>query len=140
MALAATLQIASSNGQPMIEANQKTITVYFQIVASGNYVTGGDTLDLTQLFGATGGQPGMDVTTASLPLRVEIESAKAGGVSGWWYQYTPAAASPTLANGKMQIFGGSAAAGSVAQEMAAGAYPASVTGDVIIAKAILPKI
>jgi len=92
------------------------------IVASGNYSTGGDTLDLSQI-------PGLPTDLA--PDNVDIVSVATPN-SGWEYGFVKGA---SLANGKMQVFGQqptSASAGVIVlSELAAGAYPASITGDVI---------
>jgi hypothetical protein len=106
------------------DATQSLIRAYFTVTPSGSYTTLGDTLDLTPL----------NVTSGYNPLLVVMRSAKAGGVSGNTYAYTPASSSPTQANGKFQAF---VAAGT---EVPAGAYPAGVTGDTIIGYADFIKL
>lgn len=96
------------------------IIVVGRIVASGAYVAGGDTLDLSQI-------PGLP--TQQVPDNADIVSNAAPN-SGWEYGFVNGA---NLSNGKMQVLGqsGNQGAATVLTELAAGAYPASVTGDVI---------
>lgn len=125
-----------SGGQPGIEKSAKFLHLFFQITASGNYATGGDTLDLTALFG-TAGLPGYSYPTASLPEKVEILSANPTATpqtNTFVYQYVPGT---TLANGKFQVFTGAAAQTGLT-ELSAGAYPAGVTGDTIEAELTIP--
>lgn len=125
-----------SGGQPMIEKTGKMLRIYFTVTPSGSYATGGDTLDLTAVFGTTG-LPGYSFPTASLPERVEIQSVKptsAAQTNLFEYSYVPGT---TLANGKFQVFTG-AAAQTALTELSAGAYPAGVTAHVIEGVAIIP--
>lgn len=125
-----------SGGQPLIEKHAKTLHIFFSVTPSGSYATGGDTLDLTALFG-TAGLPGYSFPTASLPEKVEFSSNKpASGAQTnlFVYNYVPGT---TLANGKFQVFTG-AAAQTALTELSAGAYPAGVTADVIEGELIIP--
>ena len=125
-----------SGGQPLIEKTAKTLHLYIVITATGSYSTGGDTLDLTQVFG-TGGLPGYSFPLASLPEKIEILSVKPAATpqtNSFVYQYAPGT---TLANGKMQVFTG-AAAQTALTELSAGAYPAGVLADIIEAEVTIP--
>jgi hypothetical protein len=128
-----------SGGQPLIEKHPKTLHVFFSVKLTNgttNYVAGGETIDLTQLFG-TGGLPGYSFPTASLPEKVEMQSVlpTASPQTGLFeYQYVPGT---TLANGKIQVFTG-AAAQSALTELANGNYPAGVLADQIEGELVLP--
>lgn len=101
-----------------------TLKLFGSIVASGTYAAGGDVLNfLTATYPP--GQTPPPVT--GLPLVVYIQSAKAGGLSGFQYGFNPGT---TQANGKMQVFTGAAAQAALT-ELSNGAYPAGVTGDTI---------
>lgn len=106
MALASTVTVVD------ITRRRKRKTI--QVTPSGNYVAGGDTIDLTAttnpsfLAGAGFG---------SVPKR--YIACRAPG--GYTAEYIPGA---TLATCKVKYY---SAAG---QELAAGAYPAALTGDV----------
>lgn len=128
----------AAGGQPMIEKHAKTLHVFIAISLTNavNYVTGGDTLDLTAIFG-TAGLPGYLFPTGALPEKVEIQSVKptSGAQTNLFvYSYVPGT---TLANGKIQVFTG-AAAQTALTELSAGAYPAGVLADVIEGEIILP--
>ena len=102
---------------------------------SGNYSTGGDALDLTN-GGGTPASPTTVPPAASvgvIDLDVIARSSAAGGLvagGGSYVIIAPNAHTPLqfadLANLKVKIF----TSGNT--ELAAGAYPASVTGDVVI--------
>lgn len=86
----------------------------FSVVASGNYATGGDSLDLQPLMGITTKQPDMVFIS---------------GKAGFVYPYD-------LANKKMLVFCNTAGGANAALgEHTAAAYAAGVTGDTIIAVA-----
>lgn len=102
------------------DALGKLIYVTGTIVASGNYVTGGDTLDLSDF----------KIKSNRVPLFVSIVG-KAGYIYGFDY-------GTTIANGKMLTFENGAVNTPHAQ-IAAAAYPAGVTGDVIKIFAIFRK-
>lgn len=107
MALAVTITDHWTDG--------KRIHVIGSIVASGNYVANGDTLNLAST----------EIKSASLPEFVMVK-----GVSGYTYDYV---AGTTQANGKLKSYS------AYATELAAGAYPAGNTGDTIKFYAIFPK-
>ena len=77
---------------------------------SGNYVTGGDTLDFTQVA---------DKLSSTQVIQAFAESQN--GNSGY---YVPIAGT-ALNNWKLKAFSGGGT------EIAAGAYPASVTSDIV---------
>lgn len=114
--------------------NQSELVVNFKVVASGNYTTGGDTLAFTSAIMPVGGS-----LPATLPPRfVEIQSANPAGDSGYVYAYKPGT---TPANGLMQVFQSAAATNPLAEIPGAPtAYPAGVTGDVIIGRAYFAKL
>jgi hypothetical protein len=120
MALAVTVSF--------VDRSVNSLRVYGTITASGSYTTGGDTLSFA----------GFDqIKSSSLPKFVSIQSQNASGHSLWEYGYTPGT---TQANCKMQVLGQqptSATAGVIQfSELAAGAYPASITSDVITFEAV----
>jgi hypothetical protein len=111
-----------------VDRSNNALRVYGTIAASGNYTTGGDTLSFA----------GQDaIKSSSLPKFVSIQSQNSSGHSLWEYGYTPGT---TQANGKMQVLGQqptSATTGVIPfSELAAAAYPASITGDVITFEAV----
>lgn len=101
----------------------KEIKVYGTIVASGNYPTGGDTLNLLSATYNLGQGP---PASSRVPIMGIILSVKAN-TAEFQYLYI---AGTTQANGVMQIYTGAAAQSGLA-ELSAGAYPAGVTGDTI---------
>lgn len=131
--LANSAQTISGSPFQGFDVGFNTVTVYFTVTPSGNYVLGGDTLDFTQL---------KDIIKSSyVPLQVYLQSQAPGGASGWWYSYRPGT---TQANGKMQVFGTGASAGTSHQELGNGvAYSAqspSITADVIVGSAIFVRV
>jgi hypothetical protein len=89
-----------------------------QVTPSGNYVAGGDTLNLTKITDPDGvGILGFN----QLPLCVQIVGENAGGYRGEWVTGT------TRANGKVKFY---TPATGATDEVAAGAYPAGITGGV----------
>jgi hypothetical protein len=137
MALVLSLQTASDTGQPIIQKMPKELRVRFIVTPSGNYSTGGDTLDLTTLFALAAGAPGASIPSAALPSEVRIWSARPAAnpqTATYDYQFAPGT---TLKNGTMQVFTGAAAQSGFA-ELAAAAYPAGVTGDTINGEACFP--
>ena len=118
-----------------INNTQTLLEVYFKVVPSGNYPALGDTLDFSQLGDLL-------MVNKYAPIHVDIRSAKSGGASGFLYSYTPAASSPDLTNGKMQLLTASGAGTPAAPLVDAGgiAYPAGVTGDTIIGKAVFIRL
>lgn len=129
MALSVKLQNTPVTGQPLWWKEGKIFKVLFTITATGNYVTGGDTLDLTQLFNLASSAPGMNLPTFEGVAKVELQSNRSapGAANQAVYQYCQGT---TLANGTMQVLTGAAAQAGLT-ELSAGAYPALVTGDTI---------
>lgn len=137
--LAIAAQVSSSMQQPLAWKEGKIFKVLAIITptnanSAGNanpYVAGGDTLDLTQLFGLLGGMPGQAAPTFESVAKVEIQSVRAKGAANsgnlFLYSYAPGS---NLTNGTMQVFTG-AAAQTALTELAAGNYPAGVTTDTI---------
>jgi hypothetical protein len=94
------------------------------VTASGNYVTAGDTLDLSQF---------PIVASTQAPIQ---GTAWMDGLAGYDYVFYPGTA---MNNGKVKIFqqGGSAGA---FPELAASAYPAAITADTITFYGIFNKL
>lgn len=102
----------------------KRIHVSGTAAASGNYATGGDTLDLSQF-------PVIGATQAPVQGTAWMD-----GLAGYSYVFTPGSA---LNNGKVKIFQQGASAGAF-PELAAGAYPSPVTADTITFYGIFKKL
>lgn len=100
-----------------------TLTVYGTLTASGNYVTHGDTMAFLD----------DRIKSDYPPLWVDVSEAPAAGISasGFRFVFVPGT---TQANGVLQVFTGSAAQ-SASAELSAGAYPAGLTGAVLIFRA-----
>jgi len=114
MALAFTLVDTWDDG--------KRIHVAGTVAASGNYATGGDTLDLSQA-------PVIAATQAPVQGTAWMD-----GLAGYDYVFYPGSA---MNNGKMKIFQQSAGA---FPELAAGAYPAAISSDSITFYGIFKKL
>jgi len=104
----------------------KRIHVAGTISASGNYATGGDTLDLTEL-GSLG------VPTTQPPIQ---GTAWMDGLAGYDYVFSPGAA---INSSKVKIFEQASAAGAFA-ELASGAYPAAISADTITFYGVFPRL
>ena len=102
----------------------KRIHVSGTIAASGNYTTGGDTLDLSQSPLVGSSQPPINGT------------AWMDGLAGYDYVFMPGAA---MNSSKVKIFQQGAAAGAF-PELAAGAYPGAITSDSITFYGIFKKL
>ena len=108
-----------------VDRSVNILRVFGTIVASGSYATGGDTLDFSGFDSIKSNKP---------PILVKIQSdaVMSSTVGGWLYQFHPGT---TIKNGVMQVVGQdptSASSGVIQfEELAAGAYPASVSGDSI---------
>lgn len=104
------------------------IRTYHLLTFSGNYSTGGDTLDFTN-GGVASAVPPLARTLVAAAV---ISQGPAAGLegSGGFYHFINGAAFNSC---KLQAFKNTA--GSVA-EYAAGAYGADVTGDVVVIEAI----
>lgn len=131
MALQVTTQTgltspASSSPFTGIDNGQFLIYGFFTIVATGNYVAGGDALSFS---GATD-----FLKTGYAPLNLSIASQSPLGFSGFYYAYRPGGVGmlATLINGRMQVFQSGNNANPLS-ELAAGAYPAAVLTDTIVA-------
>jgi hypothetical protein len=94
------------------------------VAASGNYSTGGDTLDLSQFPIIASTQPPIQGT-------VWLD-----GLAGYDYVFSPGSA---LNSGKVKIFEQGTSAGAF-PEIAAGAYPSAITGDTITLYGIFKKL
>lgn len=92
-----------------IDSGDNDLYIFGTLSASGSYASGGDTLDFTTVANQIG--------ASQAPVQVWV-----GGTTGDNYGFVRAAA-PTLANGKIKINTASNT------ELAAGAYPARITGD-----------
>lgn len=92
-----------------VDAGENNFYVFGTLTPSGNYASGGDTLDFTTVANQIG--------ASQAPVQLWV-----GGTTGDNYAFVRAA-SPTLANGKIKVNTASNT------ELAAGAYPARITGD-----------
>lgn len=93
----------------------KRIHVSGTVTASGSYTTGGDTLDISQF-------PAIGSTHAPIQGTAWMDR-----LAGYDYIFTPGAAENS---GKLKNFQQGARAGAF-PELASGAYPAAITGEVI---------
>ncbi len=97
----------------------KRLFALVKLVASGNYVTNGDTVDLSTI--------GLQATINALV------GSFVGGQNGFLYTFVSGS---QLTNGLLKVFGQQptdATAGVIAlAQIAAAAYPAGVTGDTIV--------
>jgi hypothetical protein len=113
MALAITINDTDGGAQ--------NLYVFGTLTASGNYATGGDTLDFTTVASQLG--------ASQAPIQLWV-----GGSTGDAYSFIRAA-TPTLANGKLKVNTASNT------ELAAGAYPARITGDTnLVFEAVFQKL
>jgi|ERR1700674_2388185 len=114
-----------------IDEGRDCMYVYGTIVATGSYPaytgSGGDTVDLTLV------KP--PIPTTRIPIQVSLTSQSPAGMSGFTYLWRPGT---TLANGRVQVQV-AGTTGNPHQELAAGAYPASVLSDVIVFCAVFVK-
>ncbi len=102
----------------------KRIHVSGTVTATGNYSTGGDTLDLSQF---------PVIASAQAPTQ---GTASMDGLAGYDYVFAPGTA---MNNGKVKLFAQGAAAGAF-PELGAGAYPGAITGDTITFYGIFKKL
>lgn len=110
------------------DQGQKLIYVFGTIALTGNYVAGGDLI--SWLLDA--------LKTGYIPVQVQFFSqSAAAGHSGYQYYWRPGT---TLANGKIQVETTGNGAGNPLQELAAGAYPAAITGDTIAFAAVFLRL
>ena len=94
------------------------------VAASGNYTTGGDTLDLSQFPLVASEQP------------PTVGTGWMDGLAGYDYVFAPGAA---MNSNKVKVFQQAATAGAF-PELAAGAYPGAITGDTITFYGIFKKL
>lgn len=114
-----------------IDAKGDMVVVKGKLVASGSYTTGGDTVDFTALtFDALFTGPSQVIGTSGAPVQFGVWS-EGGNVTRAYSGLIGSA----LNNNKVK-FGGS----TYASELAAGAYPADVTGDTIAFEASFKKL
>jgi hypothetical protein len=102
----------------------KRIHVCGTVAASGNYTTGGDTLDLSEFPVVASTQP------------PTLGTGWMDGLAGYDYVFSPGAA---MNANKVKIFQQAATAGAF-PELAAGAHPGAVTGDTITFYGIFKKL
>jgi len=102
----------------------KRVHVTGTVAASGSYTTGGDTLDLSEFPIIASTQPPIQGT------------GWMDGLAGYDYVFAPG---PAMNSNKVKIFQQGASAGAF-PEMAAGAYPAGITGDTISFYGIFKKL
>ncbi|MGH9738840.1 MAG: hypothetical protein ACRD4X_09665 [Candidatus Acidiferrales bacterium] len=102
----------------------KRVHVTGTVAASGSYSTGGDTLDLSQF---------PVIASTQAPIQ---GTAWMDGLAGYDYAFAPGAAQ---SGGKVKIFQQGSSAGAF-PELAAGAYPAAITGDAITFYGIFKKL
>jgi hypothetical protein len=102
----------------------KRIHVSGTVAASGNYSSGGDTLDLSQF-------PVIGSTQAPIQGTAWMD-----GLAGYDYVFSPGAAQNS---GTVKVFQQGSGAGAF-PELAAGPYPAAITGDTITFYGIFKKL
>lgn len=104
-----------------IDQGSSATYVFGTLVASGNYTTGGDTLDFTSVIGQS--SLAQVFVPGTGPLTVSVFGTT-GDSYGFVKEPAPAAANAFgLKTGKVKINTASNT------ELAAGAYPARITGD-----------
>jgi hypothetical protein len=103
----------------------KRIHVSGTVAASGNYVTGGDTLDLSQF---------PLIAAAQAPI---LGTAWMDGLAGYDYVFSAGA---TLNANKVKMFACAATLQAAFPELAAGSYPAAISGDTITFYGIFKKL
>lgn len=102
----------------------KRIHVAGTVAASGSYTTGGDSLDLSQYS---------IIPSTQAPIQ---GTGWMDGLAGYDYVFSPGAA---INSNKVRVFAQGTSAGAF-PELAAGAYPAAITGDTITLYAIFKKL
>jgi hypothetical protein len=127
-------------------STEDIVEVWFQVSFSGNYVTGGDTLDLTTLAGQVSSNEGSIMPTDVvniMPVGIHVDSQTGGwGASGGGYYevktYTNVSGGTatvlTPKTTKIQLYsaGGTEATGG-------SAYPATAVGDYVVCVARWPR-
>lgn len=117
---------------------ERFMRVYLKVLFSGNYPAGGDTLDLTNAGGTPAAPNTIPAAVNGGVVDVDIiERGVVGGFvagGGFCALIAPNANAPLkfadLANLKLKLF----TSGNT--ELGAGAYPASVLGDIIILEVV----
>jgi hypothetical protein len=108
---------------------QRDFIVRGSIVASGSYVTGGDTLN----FATATFRLGVDgIKSSSAPTSIAVWSQGGAAITAY-FDYRPILGT-TQANNLLQVFVGAGT------EVGAGAYPAGVTSDTIEFEAYFPSV
>jgi hypothetical protein len=102
----------------------KRIHLAGTVASSGNYVTGGDAIDLSQ---------NAVVASSQSPIQ---GTAWMDGLSGYDFVFFPGTA---MNNGKVKIFQQGSSAGAF-PELASGAYPGAITSDTITFYGIFKKL
>lgn len=113
-----------------IEAGQKYFRAFGTIAISAGtdtYATGGVAVTFVGL-----------PPSGSAPKAVYIQSQKSPN-SGWVYAYNPGA-TPSQTSGKLQVFGGGAAANAAMTELAAAQAMTTEATDVIFFEALFQKL
>ena len=113
-----------------VDAGQKYFSVFGTVSISAGtdtYATGGIALTFVGL-----------PATSVAPLVVDIQSKKSPN-SGWVYAYNPGSPA-TQTSGKMQVFGGGAAANAAMSELAAAQAMTTEATDVIFFWALFQKL
>jgi hypothetical protein len=110
-----------------VDATGTLTSITGGVTFSGNYATGGDTLDWTTVVEQVG-QSGQIAAFATPPVQVKFESQN--GNAGY---YVPVLGN-ALNNWKLKCFLGSGT------EVGAGAYPSSVTSDVVVFQAYFLRL
>ena len=118
MALALSLLSAPDGG----DNSQRRTMLMGTGVLSGSYTTGGETINWGTVGNSSGGDAQINTLSPTAPLWVEFQLGIVIASSPLMYviQYN-------YSTGKLQIFVSNAATDGL-EELAAGAYPASLTG------------
>lgn len=104
--------------------------VQFKVILSGSYVTGGDILDFTQaVIDAAFQGSAAQIDSSQAPVQMDIWS-QGGNITDTYFPVVGTSQS----NCKFK------AASSFNGELAASAYPASMTGDTIVGEALFLKM
>ena len=128
-----SIAVNGTDGNPFttrdIDASgQNFATTYAVLTPSGSYVTGGDTVDLTPIASLT--------PSGSLPIEIDVVGQGNTAGTSWTAigNYYAVVQGTALNNYKLQCW---VAAGT---QLAAGAYPATVTNDKILVKVLWRKM
>lgn len=118
---------ASGNGDVYVEG---------ELVPSGNYVAGGDTVDFTGVNSTISKGANFTGLADLIPSTVlkQFDAWSEGGLLT--YQYVPVRGAGGLGAAKLKV----GALSTFGTELTAGAYPAAVTGDTIAFFAVFKKL